>query len=50
MPCRLIITLDAGEVLAMEIDECPGFVTQPMSWEMACEKFEKNEELVVVLH
>ena len=40
MPCRLTITLDAGDVLTKEIDEYPGFVTQPMSWEMAREKFE----------
>lgn len=40
MPCRLTITLEDGEVLTEEIHDYPGFVTQPMSWEMAFDKFE----------
>jgi len=40
MPCRLTITLQDGRVLTKEIHDYPGFVTQPMSWEMAFEKFE----------
>jgi 2-methylcitrate dehydratase len=39
MPCRLILTLRGGRVLNKELHEYPGFVTQPMSWEMAFEKF-----------
>lgn len=42
MPCRLILTLRDGRVLNKELHEYPGFVTEPMSWEMAFEKFEQN--------
>lgn len=41
MPCRLILTLGDGRVLSKELYDYPGFVTQPMSWEMAFEKFER---------
>src|SRR5690348_15444831 len=41
MPCRLTITLRDGRVLSKEIHDYPGFTTQPMSWEMAFEKFER---------
>ena len=41
MPCRLAITLRDGRVLSKEIHDYPGFVTNPMSWEMAFEKFER---------
>jgi 2-methylcitrate dehydratase len=39
MPCRLTITLADGRVISKEIHNYPGFVTHPMSWEMAFEKF-----------
>ena len=41
MPCRLAITLRNGRVLSKEIYDYPGFVSNPMSWEMAFEKFER---------
>ena len=41
MPCRLILTLRDGRVLSKELRDYPGFVTQPMSWEMVLEKFER---------
>ena len=41
MPCRLTITLRGGRVLSKGIHDYPGFVTSPMSWEMALEKFER---------
>lgn len=41
MPCRLILTLRDGRVLTKELYDYPGFVTHPMSWEMALEKFER---------
>jgi 2-methylcitrate dehydratase len=41
MPCRLILELRDGRVLSKELHDYPGFVTQPMSWEMAFEKFER---------
>jgi 2-methylcitrate dehydratase len=41
MPCRLTITLRDGRVLSKEIHDYPGFITQPMSWEMGFEKFER---------
>ena len=40
MPCRLTVTLN-DRVLTKEIHDYPGFITQPMSWKMAFEKFEK---------
>ena len=41
MPCRLTITARDGRVLSKEIHDYPGFVSNPMSWEMAFEKFER---------
>jgi 2-methylcitrate dehydratase len=41
MPCRLTMTLRNGRVVSKEIHDYPGFITQPMSWEMAFEKFER---------
>jgi 2-methylcitrate dehydratase len=41
MPCRLTITLRNGRVMSKEIHDYPGFISQPMSWEMAFEKFER---------
>jgi len=41
MPCRLIVTLRDGRVLSKELSEYPGFVTQPMTWEAAREKFQR---------
>jgi 2-methylcitrate dehydratase len=41
MPCRLTITLRNDRVVSKEIHDYPGFITQPMSWEMAFEKFER---------
>jgi len=41
MPCRLILTLRDGRVLSKELHDYPGFVTQPMSWETALEKFNR---------
>ena len=41
MPCRLTITLRSGRVVSKEIYDYPGFISLPMSWEMAFEKFER---------
>jgi 2-methylcitrate dehydratase len=41
MPCRLTITARDGRVLSKEIHDYPGFITNPMSWDMAFEKFER---------
>lgn len=41
MPCRLILTIRNGRVLSKELHDYPGFLTQPMSWEMALEKFQR---------
>ncbi|MGB9478042.1 MAG: MmgE/PrpD family protein [Candidatus Acidiferrum sp.] len=41
MPCRLAIALGDGRVLTKEISDYPGFITQPMTWEMAFEKLER---------
>ena len=41
MPCRLTVALRGGRVLSKEVHDYPGFVTQPMSWEMVFEKFER---------
>ena len=40
MPSRLTVKLN-DRVLTTEIHDYPGFITQPMSWKMAFEKFEK---------
>lgn len=39
MPCRIQIALRNGQTLAKESRDYPGFVSQPMSWEMVCNKF-----------
>ena len=44
MPCRLTITARDGRVVSKEVFDYPGFVTQPMSWAMALEKFERLTE------
>src|SRR5579872_4878675 len=41
MPCRLTITLRNDRVMSKEIHDYSGFISQPMSWEMAFEKFER---------
>ena len=44
MPCRLTIAFRDNGVLSKETHDYPGFITRPMSWEMACEKFERVTE------
>jgi 2-methylcitrate dehydratase len=39
MPCRIQVVLRDGQTLVKESRDYPGFVSQPMSWEMACKKF-----------
>jgi 2-methylcitrate dehydratase len=39
--CRLRIRLDDGRVLAAEKADYEGFLTRPMGWELAREKFER---------
>jgi 2-methylcitrate dehydratase len=39
MPCRIRVVLRDGRSLTKESRDYPGFVSQPMSWEMACNKF-----------
>ena len=39
MPCRISVVLRDGRTLVKESRDYPGFVSQPMSWEMACNKF-----------
>jgi 2-methylcitrate dehydratase len=39
MPCRIRVVLRDGRALVRESRDYPGFVSQPMSWEMACNKF-----------
>ncbi|MGH9738804.1 MAG: MmgE/PrpD family protein [Candidatus Acidiferrales bacterium] len=41
MPCRLTLSLRDGRVLSKELRDYSGFTTQPMSWEIALEKFER---------
>jgi 2-methylcitrate dehydratase len=40
MPCRIRVVLRDGRTLIKESRDYPGFVSQPMSWEMACKKFD----------
>jgi len=40
-PCRLRLVLDDGAVLAAEKSDYEGFLTRPMSWRRAREKFER---------
>ena len=44
MPCRIGIRLRDGRTLTKEMRDYPGFFTQPMSWEMARQKFEHLAE------
>jgi 2-methylcitrate dehydratase len=39
MPCRIRVLLRDGRTLVKESRDYPGFVSHPMSWEMACKKF-----------
>lgn len=39
MPCRIQVVLRDGQTLVKESRDYPGFISQPMSWEMACKKF-----------
>ena len=39
MPCRIQVSLRDGRKLTKESRDYPGFVSQPMSWQMACDKF-----------
>jgi 2-methylcitrate dehydratase len=41
LPCRIEVTLRNGEMLAKEGRDCSGFLSQPMSWEMAMDKFDR---------
>jgi 2-methylcitrate dehydratase len=42
MPCRLTITFRNGHVVNKELHDYNGFISRPMSWEMAFEKFKRN--------
>jgi len=39
MPCRIQVVLRDGQTLVKESRDYPGFVSQPISWEMVCKKF-----------
>jgi 2-methylcitrate dehydratase len=39
MPCRIRVVLRDGRTLDKESRDYPGFVSRPMSWETACDKF-----------
>jgi 2-methylcitrate dehydratase len=39
LPCRIRVVLRDGRVLVKEGHDYPGFTSDPMSWEMACNKF-----------
>ncbi|HEU4614941.1 MAG TPA: MmgE/PrpD family protein [Kofleriaceae bacterium] len=41
MPCRIAVHLIDGRVLHAERRDYPGFVTRPMAWEQAVEKFDQ---------
>jgi 2-methylcitrate dehydratase len=41
MPCRIRVVLTDGRVLDKESRDYPGFLSHPMSWEMARDKFER---------
>jgi len=40
MPCRIQVILRDGQTLLKESRDYPGFLSQPMTWEMARNKFE----------
>jgi 2-methylcitrate dehydratase len=44
MPCRIGVRLRDGRTLSKEMRDYPGFFTQPMTWDMAFEKFERLAE------
>ena len=39
MPCRLVVRLKNGSIFEIEKQDYAGFITRPMSWEQALEKF-----------
>jgi 2-methylcitrate dehydratase len=39
MPCRIQVVLRGGRTLVKESRDYPGFLSQPMSWDMAATKF-----------
>jgi len=41
MPCQIRVVLRDGRTLVKESRDYPGFVSQPMSWEMASQKFDR---------
>jgi 2-methylcitrate dehydratase len=41
MPCRIQVVLRNGRILVKEGRDYPGFISNPMSWEMACDKFNR---------
>jgi 2-methylcitrate dehydratase len=41
MPCQIRVVLRDGRTLVKESRDYPGFVSQPMSWEMASQKFNR---------
>jgi len=41
MPCQVRVTLSDGRTLTKEGRDYPGFVSQPMSWELATQKFNR---------
>jgi 2-methylcitrate dehydratase len=41
MPCRITLTLRNGRKMVKEKADYEGFLTRPMSWETALQKFEK---------
>jgi 2-methylcitrate dehydratase len=41
MPYRIRVVLRDGRTLDTESRDYPGFVSRPMSWEMACDKFNR---------
>jgi 2-methylcitrate dehydratase len=44
LPCRITVRLDAGRVLSIEKNDYEGFLSRPMSWERAVEKFQRLSE------
>ena len=41
MPCRLVVRLKNGSIFEIEKQDYAGFITRPMSWEQALEKFNR---------
>ena len=44
MPCRIAVRLRDGRTLIKEMRDYPGFFSQPMTWDMVFEKFERLAE------